>query len=355
MKIGDRDYSRDDIARRSGDLAAAGGVRLVTLGDGAERGLRVLEFRTGSGLAFDVLVDRAMDIGPAEFRGIGVGWRSATGLRHPSLHEYADEDGLSMLRSFSGLLLTAGLDHALSSAVVDSRQFGYPRRATTWNAQHGRLANIPARLLGYGEEWVDGEHCRLWAEGETRQAAVFGEHLRMVRRIECDLGGNEIRLTDRVRNHGFDPTAHMYLYHVNVGWPLLDEGARYEAPVVGTRWQSPSVAEQGVPRDIMPRPLPGFVEQVYEHEVASDADGRVRARLVNPRLRLGFEIEYSPLEFPAYLQWLHLREGGYVVGLEPSTHHVEGAAAAIEDGTMIWLDAGEHRDYHVTLRIIETD
>ena len=58
--------SRETIARHAGDLAAAGGVRAVALDDGTERGIRVLEFRTGGGLRFDVLVDRAMDIGLAE-------------------------------------------------------------------------------------------------------------------------------------------------------------------------------------------------------------------------------------------------------------------------------------------------
>ncbi|MFG1675415.1 aldose 1-epimerase family protein [Micromonospora sp. NPDC049282] len=350
MLDGEQHVDRAALARYAGDPSALGGVRAVQLTDGAERGLRVLEFRTGSGLSFDVLVDRAMDIGAAEFRGCRFGWTSATGLRHPSLHEYGDENGLSMLRSFSGLLLTAGLDHALGAAEVDANRYGYPRRATTWNAQHGRAANLPARLHGYGEQWR-GDRCVLWAEGEVRQAAIFGEHLRMTRRIEGDLNGVEIRLVDTVRNHGFDPTPHMYLYHVNVGWPLLDEGARYEAPVARTVWQSESVTRQGVSREVMPGPLPGFVEQVYEHEVTPDPDGKVRARVVNDRLGCFFEVEYDPAEFPVYLQWLHLREGAYVVGIEPSTHHVQGAEAAYEDGSMIFLGPGEERVYHVTFRV----
>ena len=82
-----RTLSRLDLARRTGSLAAVAGVRLVTLGDGVERGVRALEFRTGTGLAFDVLIDRAMDIGACEHRGRAVGWQSPTGLRHPGLHE----------------------------------------------------------------------------------------------------------------------------------------------------------------------------------------------------------------------------------------------------------------------------
>ncbi|MEO3754142.1 aldose 1-epimerase family protein [Streptomyces sp. B6B3] len=351
MKIGGRDYDRAELARRAGDLGAAGGVRAVVLDDGAERGIRALEFRTGAGLGFDVLVDRAMDLGTAEFRGHGFGWRSATGFRHPGLHEYRDDDGLSLMRSFSGLLVTAGLDHTLFTAEVDASQYRYPHRTTVWNGLHGRVGNIPARLRGYGEEWTEDGRCVLWAEGEVRQAAIFGEHLRLTRRIEADLGGTEIRLIDTVRNAGFDPTPHMYLYHVNVGWPFLDEGARYEVPVERTLWQSDSVAEQGVSHVEMPAPQPGFVEQVYEHRVVADPDGRARPRLVNERLGVFFELEYDTREFPAFFQWLHLREGAYAVGFEPSTHHVEGELAARRDGTMTFLEPGEERRYHTTFRV----
>ncbi len=50
-------------------LSQFAGVRLMTLGDGVERGVRMLEFRTGTGLRFTVLVDRALDIADCEYRG----------------------------------------------------------------------------------------------------------------------------------------------------------------------------------------------------------------------------------------------------------------------------------------------
>jgi hypothetical protein len=348
-----RELDRARLARVAGDLSALGGVRSVLLEDGAERGIRALEFRTGSGLSFDVLVDRAMDIGPAEHAGRSFGWRSATGFRHPGLHEYRDEDGLSWLRSFSGLVVTAGLDHTLFTAEVDASQYAYPFRKTVWNGLHGRVANIPARLIGYGEEWRSSDICTLWAEGEVRQAAVFGEHLRLRRRVEADLGGNSIRLTDTVTNAGFDPTPHMLLYHINLGWPLVDEGTRLVAPIARTPWFTESVGKQRVSYQRMPAPQPGFVEQVYAHDLHADSDGRVAVALVNERLAFGFQLEFSTREFPYFLEWLHLREGAYAVGLEPSTHNVAGENAARTDGSMIWLPAGESRTYHTTFRVLD--
>src|SRR5262245_44226137 len=196
MRLHGREFDRSSVARIAGDLSAVGGVRSVVLEDGAERGIRALEFRTGTGLAVDCLVDRAMDIGPLEHAGRSIGWRSATGFRHPGLHEYRDEDGISWLRSFSGLIVTAGLDHTLFTADVDAETYRYPFRTRVWNGLHGRVANIPARLTGYGEEWRTPDTCTLWAEGEVRQAAIFGEHLRLRRRVEADLGDNAVRLID---------------------------------------------------------------------------------------------------------------------------------------------------------------
>ena len=353
MRVHGRDLDRTQLARRAGDLSALGGVRSVVLEDGAERGIRALEFRTGSGLAFDVLVDRAMDIGPAEHAGRSFGWRSATGFRHPGLHEYRDEDGLSWLRSFSGLFVTGGLDHTLFTAEVDASQYHYPFRKSVWNGLHGRVANIPARLLGYGEEWRSADTCTLWAEGEVRQAAVFGEHLRLRRRIEADLGGNSIRLTDTVTNHGFDPTPHMFLYHINLGWPLVDEGAQLVAPIARTSWSTESVREQRVSYQRFPAPQAGFVEQVYAHEVEADANGSVSAVLVNDQLQMGLRLDWSVNEFPHFFEWLHLHEGAYAVGLEPSTHAVAGEAAARADGSMIWLSAGESRSYHTVFSVLD--
>jgi Domain of unknown function (DUF4432) len=355
MRVHGQELDRSALSRLAGDTSALGGVRGVVLDNGAERGIRALEFRTGTGLAFEVLVDRAMDIGAAEHAGRSFGWRSATGFRHPALHEYRDEDGLAWLRSFSGLVVTAGLDHTLFTAEVDASQYRYPFRKSVWNGLHGRIANTPAHLIGYGEEWRSEDACILWAEGEVRQAAIFGEHLRLRRRIEADLGGNQIRLIDAVVNCGFDPTPHMLLYHINLGWPLVDDGARLVAPIARTRWFTDSVREQRVSYQRFPAPRGGFVEQVYAHDLVAGDDGRVTAAVVNERIGLGVQVEWPAGEFPYFFEWLHLREGAYAVGLEPSTHDVGGEVLARADGSMIWLGPGESRTYHMTFSILEGD
>jgi len=46
----------------------------MTLDDGVEGGVRMLKFRTGPGLKFNVLIDRAFDIADCEYKGQSIGW-----------------------------------------------------------------------------------------------------------------------------------------------------------------------------------------------------------------------------------------------------------------------------------------
>ena len=71
-------YTRDELLQYASDAAQLGGVRLLTLDDGAARGLRLAQFRTGSGLAFDVLLDRGMmGDGVADLKAIRAGVEAA--------------------------------------------------------------------------------------------------------------------------------------------------------------------------------------------------------------------------------------------------------------------------------------
>ena len=355
----DRELSRRELARRLSRLDAVAGVRLMVLGDGAERGVRVLEFRTGTGLDFDVMVDRCMDVGAVRYRGAAIGWQSPTGFRTPWLHDPEGERGLGFLRSFTGFMNTCGLDHAFFMETLPAERYGYPAREAVDQPLHGRSPMTPARLVGYGSRW-EGDECVLWAEGEVVQAAMFGEDLHLFRRIEARVGGSGFTVEDRVENHGFSRTPHMLLYHVNLGYPLLDEGSEFRAPVERVMWRSHEAYRNGVGYRTMPAPQSmGFTEQVYTHAVAVEADGTVPAALINRRLDLGgdgpglaFLIEYRREELPVLLEWQSVREGGYALGIEPSTAHPGGAALNEEHGLLRHLDHGESRRYRTRFSVV---
>ena len=159
----------------------------MTLGDGVERGMRMLEFRTGSGLA----LHGAGRPRPRHRRSATTRDRPSAGTRRPAFATPACTNtkarrGLPGRAPSPGLLVTCGLDHILGPGEVPADNYDYPGRATMKHSLHGRVSTIPARLTGYGETW-DGDRCVLWAEGIVQQSAVFGEdlHLHPAHRGRC--------------------------------------------------------------------------------------------------------------------------------------------------------------------------
>jgi hypothetical protein len=342
-----RSWWRTGLLRRTGRLEQLAGVRLVTLGDGIGRGVRVLEFRSGAGLSFDVLVDRAFDIGRFEHHGRSLTWLSNTGVVGPW---YAEQMGLGWFRSWGGgMLVTCGLDHTLLGGVDDASQFHQRHvKPTEEYGLHGRVGSLPATLVGYGERW-EGDECVLWAEGRVNQAAVFGESLELHRRVEVRLGDLAVHVRDEVTNVGFSRTTHMYLYHVNAGFPLVDAGARLLLP-----------AGPGVPagpydevdyRHVVD-PIPDEMEKCWEHDMATEPDGRVPCGIVNRSLGLGLYQVYRRDQFPFHTTWRMLGEGAYGVALEPTTNRDAGRFDARERGELIWLAPGESRRYELELGVL---
>ncbi len=349
-----RTHTRRDIAAHAGMLAQFAGVRLMTLGDGLEAGIRMLEFRTGTGFRFTVLIDRAMDIGDCELKGMAIGWNSPAGFRSPGISNIDAENGLGWLRSFSGLLATCGLDHALGPVEESAEHFNYPFRKTVPHPIHGRVGTVPARLTGYGERW-EGDDCVLWCEGVVQQATVFGENLHLIRRIEARVGESAFTLHDRVVNRGFSRTPHMLLYHFNVGYPVLAEGSRYIAPIGDVLWAGhhADYRKQGIGYKTQAAPQHPFREQVWEHDMVADKDGIVPVALVNDALGFGVMLESRKAEMPCYLQWQNLQSGLYTLGLEPCTHHVYGKTFANERKEMIWLEHDDGREYHIRFSALD--
>ena len=350
-----RDWSRAELEARMGDLAQVAGVTLATLGDGAARGVRVVQFRTGSGLEFWVLIDRAFDIARCQFRGTELGWQSPVGIRAPWLHEFNDERGASFLRSFSGFLVTCGLDHAGAAHQGPATRYFAPDRSAIEQPMHGRITATPGQLIAYGHEWR-GERCVLYCEGVVKQVAVFGEHLILTRRYEAEVGSSSFTVRDRIRNHGFSVTPHMLLYHINLGFPLLDEGARFVAPTSAIRWAFRDAQAEGIGHRIQAEPRLNCVEQVYVHDVTAEGDGSVRVALINPRLEegggLGIAVQFNKRQLPYLMQWQNFQAGSYCMAIEPSTCHALGRRHAEARGELTWLAHGDERIYDLRFSVL---
>jgi hypothetical protein len=101
--------------------------------------------------------------------------------------------------------------------------------------------------------------------------------------------------------------------------------------------------------DVMSAPAAGYIEQVFEHELVAEADGRVPVAVMNHDLELGAYQLFRHDQLPHYFVWRMLGEGTYVVGIEPCTNRTAGRLDARERGELIELEAGESRTYDLEL------
>ena len=338
-----RAYSRTELLRRIGRLDQVAGVRLVILDDGLGRGVRILEFRTGSGFSFDVVVDRCFDVGRCEMNGRPLNWQANAGIVGPWFYE---NDALGWFRAWGGgMVVTCGLDHILFGAEDDATDFHQPHIFKTLSyGLHGRVGGLPARLVGYGERW-DGDECVLWAEGEVLQSAVFGEHLLLRRRIEAYVGGSHFKIHDQVENVGHSRVAHMLLYHCNTGFPVVDEGSELIVPSLATTTDYEVSAKELAEYATMSGPVQDYTETCYEHELAADDDGLVPVALVNRDLGLGVYQIFRLDQLAHHTVWRMMGEDTYALAMEPSTNRDAGREDAKRRGELLHLEPGETRPY----------
>lgn len=337
-----------DLARRSGRLAQVAGISLGAYADGPERHVRFLEIRSGGGLELRILVDRGMDIGELHIDGVPVAWRSPTGFRAPALTSGGEDEGAGILRSFDGLLVTCGLDHVRRATTGPADHFG-SRRSQLAYPMHGRIAMAPAQLSGYGEAW-QGDDCTFWCEGIVRQAMLYGENLVLRRRIEVPLGGTQATIVDRVENAGFHTVPHMLLYHVNFGYPLLDEAAELLLPAgYGARDGS------ALPRDALRRQAgpagPDAPDEVLDLAPGGPQAAAPACALVNPGLRGGLAValDWDPAGLPFLQVWRNLSDGIYVLAVEPAAQPFAPREDLAAQGALRLLQPGEIVEYRLRL------
>ena len=322
-----KSFSIDELQRMTGSMDQLAGIRLVEYSSGRMHGMRAADVWTGSGLRFTVLLDRGMDIGPAEFAGKPLAWLHPA-MATPTFYEPV---GGGFGRTFGGgLLVTCGLNHFGPSETVGGEFF----------PQHGRASHIPADEVNTHCGW-DGDTYRLEVEGKVCQAILYGENLLLTRRISTSLGATSLHIEDRVANQGYRTASLMMLYHCNFGFPLIspDSELVVDEESVSPR-DEPARAGLGQ-QNYFGAPEADFQQQVFFHRPRPAADGYATATLVNRAIDFGAFLRYRTAELPVLTQWKNTGAGDYLCGLEPATNPEAPRETLRQRGEMKLLAPGE--------------
>ena len=322
-----------------GNLDALFGMKTYRLVEGKGTGLKAVDLRNGQGLEMTVLADKCMNIPWLFYKGMSVGFASKTGLVGP---QYFTEDGaIGFLRQFDGgFLTTCGITYSGVPFEKDGRKHGL----------HGTIFNAPAEHFVQEIIDLDGQ-VALSLRGTMTEATAFGENMKLSRSMVLETEANRLHIRDTVTNWGFSREPVMNLYHMNFGYPMLDEGARVYSSATKVAPRDAD-AQAGLPTyNVMDAPTVGRPEECYFLYTENSADGYVM--LHNEKRGVAALIRYRTDEIPFVCAWKNMMAGGYALGLEPVAGGTMDRAASEADGTLRYLEPGTSMHFGIDVELTE--
>lgn len=322
------------------DMEQIAYARMSVLSEGDGRGNRIIEVNNGSGLTFTVVPDRGMDIVEASFRGIPLAFRAPGGHVNPGKVE---SNGFGFLRSWAGgLLTTCGIRHV-----------GPPEEDTAnpldaHRGLHGRISAQSAADVGIVREWR-GNRYEIALAGTLREAMMFGENLRLQRKITTALGDNTIYVEDKISNLGSIPEFIQILYHCNLGYPAIAPGTRLEATEHTVTPRDAEAASGLENWHIIPEPQAGVKEQCFIHNIPATNAGWAEIATINDVAGLRITVAYDTATLPNLVQWKLAQNGRYVLGLEPTNATLSGRIKDIASGHAPKIEPGEVMTFRIRL------
>lgn len=260
-------------------------VRRYTLRDGKESGTHLIEVNN-SKLRFIINESKGLDIYQLWHNGTNISFLSKNGLtdRYASFSQCFE----------GGMLYTCGLD---SLGVRE----GYP--------VHGSFHSIPANVI----------QCQCDESGIAIRAticdsALFGKNLVMHREITTTISSDTLVITDTLENRGTRTADYCLLYHVNIGYPMLDDDVKIamdtESVIPRTSHSEKHLSE----RDVFLPPVDNEEERCYFLKLK-----KPEITVINGKIRKAFKLRYSRDTLPYCIQWYSNASHDYALGIEPTT------------------------------------
>lgn len=296
---------------RISNLAQVASIRRYTMTEGRAKGLEVLDCDNGK-IRFLLNLSKALDMMQLYHEGQNMSFVSKNGF---------DSSRIDFLRRFEGgMMYTCGLDS------VGGRE-GFEL--------HGNLHNIPAELIS-AECNEDG----ITVEAVMHDTSLFGKNLALRRKVSSAIGSDTVKVEDTLVNLGYAPESYCLLYHVNVGYPMLDEGAKIEVDEISCDPRTPFAAERMDVRHHMTASVPGEDETCYFLKLKNPT-----VSLVNEKIGKRLTLSYSKDTLPCFVEWKSMASGDYALGLEPCTTELD------DRFTYRTIEAGEKISLSVAITV----
>ena len=306
------------------------GIEEHRLVGGKGDGMRLLEANNGKGLEMTVSLDRAADISRLKYKGMNMAYLSPCGYVAPA---YYQETDAGWSKSFTGgFLTTCGLEAVGCSCEDEGEKL----------PMHGTIANLPAEQAYWFEEANS-----LIIRAVIKDEVLFARKLRMYREISISLEVNEFIITDTIENTGDSTQPLEILYHMNMGYPLLDEDS-----IVDVSSEKVVPRNEHAAKDVqnwmkMEKPQAGYEERCYYHEMKQTGV----ASIYQPKLDTKLTIQFDAEQLDCFTQWKMMGIRDYALGLECGNCYPDGRDVMRAKGILKFIQTGEKIQYQVKVSL----
>lgn len=272
------------------NLSEIASLRRYTLTDGKGAGLDVIDCDNGK-IRFLLNVSCALDIMQLYHEGQNMSFLSKNAFTSGAVPFESRFEG--------GMLYTCGLES------VGGRD-GYET--------HGSLHKTPAEIVR-SECTEEG----ITVEAIIRSSALFGKNLALHRRIFTAQGSECVTVEDVLKNEAYTDENYSLLYHVNLGYPMLDAGAEIVADLAKCEPRNEWAKKNRDTVFTIEEPTPAREETCYFLSLR-----KPEISLVNKKLGKKFTLSYSGDTLPKFVEWKSMASGDFALGLEPATTELDG-------------------------------
>lgn len=308
------------------------GVEELKLVNGKGKDLTLYRVYNKTGLELTISKDRCLDISRLRCKGVNLSYISSCGYVAPSFYDRREDN---FLKSFTaGFLTTCGLEN-VGSPCIDNNEV---------LTLHGSIANTPSEYSYFNED-----ENYFYVHGTMKDEVIFARKLVLNRLIKISKEENVFYIEDEIENRGDKEEPFEILYHMNMGYPLLDEDSIVDIPssevIARNEWANKDINNWKK----MEKPQNGYIEKCYYHKYNSE---RGIASIYQPKLNIGLKIEFDSQVLDGFVEWKMMGVRDYVLGLECGNCYPDGRDKMRESKMLKFIKPNEKIKYIVKVSII---
>lgn len=330
----------------SQELKASGdafSIEQKVLHGGRQEGSKVITIRSSNGLTIALSPTRGMNLLKVEGFGSRMGWDSPVKeVVNPAFINLESRNGLGWLEGFNEMMVRCGYEWT-----------GHPVRADgQLYTLHGKAGNTPVSRVEV--EVADAAPYEIRVRGLIKESTFKKADLQTLTELRYVPGSNSFSLHDVLTNHADYPHDYQIIYHSNFGTPILEDGARFLAPMAGV---SPfnDYAKGGLKAwQTYAGPTKDFDEMVFNIQPLSDSSHQTLAAVVNKAGDKGASIAFNTEQLPVLTMWKNTDtlKQGYVTGIEPGTSYAYPVTIEREQKRVKQLQPGASTQFDLTYTLL---